>query len=105
MLFVCFHFVLVFGPELSWLFLGTVKTKENKTSQKKKIHLLRYVLLFNLFSCLLFICLLAFIFLLLFTSFVGSYNCCLAGVCAISRISRHSNNIYLVKLVPSKYTS
>ena len=44
-------------------------------------------------------------FLLLFTSFVGSYNCCLAGVCAIPRISRHSNNIYLVKLVPSEYTS
>lgn len=47
----------------------------------------------------------AFIFFLLFTSFVGSYNCCLAGVCAIPRISRHSNNIYLVKLVPSEYTS
>ena len=71
-------------------------------------------LLFLFFVCLfcfvLFFCfpLLAFIYLLsfffLFTSFVGSCNCCLAGVSAIPRINPHSNNIYLVKLVPSKYT-
>lgn len=57
---------------------------------------------FFCFPLLAFIYLLSFSFL--FTSFVGSCNCYLAGVSAIPRINPHSNNIYLVKLVPSKYT-
>ena len=66
------------------------------------ISFISFFLFFFCFPLLAFIYLLSFF---LFTSFVGSCNSCLAGVSAIPRINPHGNNIYLVKLVPSKYTS
>ena len=107
--------ILVFRKfELFMCLIALKKINERLSNTIKYDQLKLRVKVFNLFCFMyisfFFFCfpLLAFIYLLpffLFTSFVGSCNSCLAGVSAIPRINPHSNNIYLVKLVPSKYTS
>ena len=106
--------ILVFRKFELFVCLIALKKINEQITKKRLSNTIKYdqlkLRVKGLFCFVLFFCfpLLAFIYLLsfffLFTSFVGSCNCCLAGVSAIPRINPHSNNIYLVKLVPSKYT-
>ena len=103
-LFMC----LIALKKINERLFNTIKYDQLKLRVKGFI-LFCFMYISFIFFIFIFFCfpLLAFIYLLsffLFTSFVGSCNCCLAGVSAIPRINPHSNNIYLVKLVPSKYT-